>query len=384
MNNFVFHNPTKIIFGREILSQLGKEVSAYGKKVLMVYGQNSIKQNGVYKQVMDSLAAAGIAVVEFPGVKGNPVVSHARQGANLAKAEKVDVILAVGGGSVLDEAKGIAAGAVENSDVWEFFTGTKSITKALPIITVLTLPATGSEMNGGIVITNEDTKEKFGLGGIPALFPKVSFLDPETTFSLSLKQTAYACADIMSHLSEGYFTTSAITLPVQDGYIEGLVKAVMTSMLKIQLNPSDYEARAHFMWAATLGWNELGTCGIPDGTIPCHALEHPISGIYDVAHGAGLSIVTPAWLKFRKNQIAHRILQYGKNILGIDTDSPDVVIEALEAFYTSIGTPIRFGQTQIESPDFEALTLQSMKLFNAWGIKGYTHDDILEIYHLCV
>jgi len=384
MVNFVFHNPTKVIFGKGILPQVGPEVSKYGKKALLVYGQNSIKKNGVYDTVLTSLKKAGIEVIEFPGVKGNPILSHAKEGAELAKSHKVDVILAVGGGSVLDESKAIAAGAAEDSNIWDFFTAKKAITRALPLITVLTLPATGSEMNGGMVITNEQTSEKFGMGGVPALYPKVSFLDPETTYSLSLTQTAYACSDIMSHLLEGYFTTKAKTMPVQDGYIEGIAKAVMTSMLNIKENPSDYHARAHFMWGATLGWNGLGTSGIPGGTIPSHALEHPISAIYDIAHGAGLSITTPAWLKYKKDQIAHRILQFGKNILGVETDSPDVVISELEAFYKKIGTPIRFSEAGITSPDFDLLVSQSEKLFKAWGIFGYSKEDLNAIYRLAV
>lgn len=384
MVNFVFHNPTKVIFGKGILPMVGDEVSNYGNKALLVYGQKSIKENGVYDTVITSLKKAGIEVVEFPGVKGNPILSHAIEGAELAKSQKVNFILAVGGGSVLDESKAIAAGVFANCNIWDFFTEEETITQALPVITVLTLPAAGSEMNGGMVITNEQTSEKLGIGGISALYPKVSFLDPETTYSMSVKQTAIACSDILSHLLEGYFTTLAKTMPVQDGYIEGIAKAVITSMLNIKDNPLDYEARAHFMWGATLGWNGLGTSGIPGGCLPCHALEHPISAIYDIAHGAGLSVTTPAWLKYKKENIANRILQFGKNILGIKSDSPDAVISELEAFYRKIGTPVSFLEAGISSPDIDLLTGHAFKLFNSMGISGYSKNDIEAIYRLSV
>ncbi len=382
MVNFVFQNPTKIVFGKGVLSQVGAEVSKYGKKALLVYGKNSIKANGVYDKVIASLNKSNIEVIEFNGVKGNPILSHAKEGIDLAKKYKVDLVLAVGGGSVLDEAKAIAAGAICESDIWDFFTAKKAVTEALPIITVLTLPATGSEMNGGMVITNELTCEKFGMGGVQALYPKVSFLDPETTYSLSLTQTAYACSDIMTHLLEGYFTTKAKTMPVQDGYIEGIAKAVMTSMLNIIDNSTDYNARAHFMWGATLGWNGIGALGIPGGSLPSHALEHPISAIYDIAHGAGLSITTVAWLKYRKEQIAPRILQFGRNILGVETESTDKVIDSLEAFYTKIGTPTRFIGAGIEVPDFDLLVNHSERLFKAWRIYGYTKEDLLAMYKI--
>lgn len=384
MENFIFQNPTKIIFGKNILPQVGEEVKEFGKKILLVYGKESIKKNGVYDSVMESLKKFGIDVLEFGGVKGNPVLSHAVEGAEIAKSKKVDLVLAVGGGSVLDESKAIAAGAVSDNEIWNFFTGKATISSALPIATVLTLPATGSEMNGGMVITNEDTIEKFGMGGIPCLYPKVSFLDPETTYSLSLRQTAYACSDIMSHLLEGYFTTTADRLPVQDGYVEGVVKAVMQSMLEIKKYPIDYNARAHFMWGATLGWNGIGSAGVPGWAIPSHALEHPISAYYDIAHGAGLSITTPAWLKYKKNQITNRILLFGRNILGLDTGSVDFVIKELEAFYTQIGTPIAFSEAGIKSPDINALVNHSEKLFNDWKIPGYSREDLIAIYKLAL
>ena len=297
MNNFIFQNPTKIIFGKNILNKVGEEVMKHGKNVMLVYGKNSIKENGVYDAVIASLKGVNITAIEFPGVKGNPILSHARQGVVKAKENNIDVILAVGGGSVIDESKAIAAAAVSDNDVWDLYLGKAVMKNALPIVCVLTLPATGSEMNSGSVLTNDETQEKFSMGGMYT-YPKASFLDPEITYTLSLQQTAYACSDIMSHLMEAYFTTTSKFLPIQSGYAEGIIKGVMTSMLALMKDPNNYEARASLMWGATLGLNGIGAAGVPGASFPSHALEHPISGVYDIAHGAGLSITTPAWLKF--------------------------------------------------------------------------------------
>ncbi len=381
MNNFIFQNPTKIIFGKNILPKLGEEVSKYGKNVLLVYGQNSIKQNGVYDAVIASLKTTNLNIIEFGGVKGNPILSHARLGIAKVRENDIDVILAVGGGSVIDECKAIAAGAVCDNDVWDFYIGKAAIKNALPIVTVLTLPATGSEMNGGSVLTNDETLEKFSMGGA-FTYPKASFLDPEISYSISLKQTAYACSDIMSHLMEAYFTTTSKFLPIQSGYAEGVMKGVMSSMLVIMKEPKNYDARASFMWGATLGLNGIGGAGVPGAYFPSHALEHPISAVYDIAHGAGLSITTPAWLKFKKDEVKNRILLFGKNVLGVDTQSADVVIEKLEEFYTSIGTPIRMLEAGIDTPDIDLLSFHADKLFRLWGNTNYSMNDFNTIYNL--
>ncbi len=379
MNNFIFQNPTKIIFGKNILNKVGEEVMKHGKNVMLVYGKNSIKENGVYDAVIASLKQVNITVIEFSGVKGNPILSHTRQGVIKAKENNIDVILAVGGGSVIDESKAIAAAAVSENDIWDFYLGKAVMKNALPIVCVLTLPATGSEMNSGSVLTNDETQEKFSMGGMYT-YPKASFLDPEITYTLSLKQTAYACSDIMSHLMEAYFTTTSKFLPIQSGYAEGIIKGVMTSMLALMKDPNNYEARASLMWGATLGLNGIGAAGVPGAYFPSHALEHPISGVYDIAHGAGLSITTPAWLKFKKDEIKDRILMFGNNILGLDTLSTDVVIEKLEEFYKSIATPIRFADAGIDSPDIDLLAFHANKMFRAWGNTNYSLEDLKTIY----
>ncbi|MCK5545104.1 MAG: iron-containing alcohol dehydrogenase, partial [Desulfobulbaceae bacterium] len=287
MRNFVFYKPTKIIFGRDTIPQIGKETVVFGKKVLFVYGKGSIKKNGIYDQVMKSFQDAGITAIEHGGVKSNPVLSHVREGIKIAKENRVEAVAAVGGGSVIDSAKAIAAGAVVEHDVWKFFRTKKSIKKVLPLTCVLTLAASGSEMNGGMVVTNEETLQKFGIGN-HLLQPLVSILDPSTTFTVGPDYTAYGAVDALSHILEFYFTTREPYTPVQDRLMEGLVINIMESCNRVMARPDDYNARADFMWCATLALNGLTAAGLGRVGFPMHLIEHSLSAIYDVPHGAGL------------------------------------------------------------------------------------------------
>lgn len=379
MENFRFYNPTDLRFGRGVIAELGTEVLKRGSRILLVYGKGSIKNNGVYEQVIDSLTNHHIEIFEHSDVSANPLLSHTREGVSKAKEYQVDLIVAVGGGSVIDEAKAIALGALSNSDIWEFYKKTATPQQAIPIISVLTLPATGSEMNGFTVLTNDDTSEKFALGASPLLHPKVSFLDPDATFSLSLKQTAYACADIISHITEGYFTTSAKTLPLQDNIIKGLFHSVIESMKAIQKDPTNYNARASFMWTATLAWNGIAQVGIPDRAMPCHALEMPLSGVYDIAHGAGLSIITPHWLRHAKTLHEERIKKFGSEILNAK-GSIEEVISALTCIYKEIGAPTTMQDVGLTSPDIDLLTKMAAITFESRKMVGYNNEEIRAIY----
>jgi alcohol dehydrogenase YqhD (iron-dependent ADH family) len=387
MKNFEFCNPTKIIFGEGALEQVGEETKATGQKVLFVYGKSHIKKTGLFDKVITSLKGADVEYVEFPGVKSNPLLSHTRDGIALAKKEKVDGILAVGGGSVLDESKAIAAGAMTEDDVWDFFTGEKQIQKALPLGTVLTIPATGSEMNGGMVVTNEETKEKFGFMS-EHTYPKFSILDPTLTYTIPANYAAYSAVDSISHLIEGYLTHKDKWSPIHDRYVEGLVKTIMESTEKILADPKDYQGRATMMWAATLAWNGLGTAGIGECQIPNHMLEHPISGIYDIAHGAGLSIVIPAWTWWVSKSQPKRIAQMGREVFNVnETDDIKAAQECskgFKAWFDKIGSPTSFSGAGIEEPDFEALADQAITLGKIWGITNYTKEELIEIYKLCV
>jgi len=383
MENFTYKNPTEIRFGENVVSELGDTVYEYGKTALFVYGMNSIKKSGLYKIIKEQLYAADIKIIECGGVQGNPTLEHTRSGIRKAIENKVDVIVAVGGGSVIDEAKAIAIGAL-GTDSWEVLCGNEEIKEAIPIISVQTLPATDSEMNGGFVITNSSTNEKFGTGGSVVTHPKVSFLDPSYTTSITLKQTAFAIADILSHLTEGYFTMETKNSTITQFYIEGIAKSVIDSARKIMSDPKNVEARGNLMWASSLAWNGTGVLGLHNASLPCHAFEHAISGIYpQVAHGAGLSVITPAWLEFVKDIYYENITKFGKNVLLLDTNNVSEIIEGLLRFYKEIGTPTSWKELGI-IPDYSQLTKETVKLMDMWGIKtpNYSKKDIEHIFRL--
>jgi len=391
MQNFEFYSPTRVIFGKNILTDLGTISRTYGAKALLVYGRNSIKESGLYDQVMSNLKEAGLSVEEFSGIKPNPELSHARRGAEKAGETGAEMIIAVGGGSVIDEAKAIAAGACYSGNLWDFFTGAATVEKALPVIAIQTLPATSSETNQVSVITNTATNEKFGSRS-PLYVPKVAFLDPSLTYTLPLEYTAYASFDIMCHLLEGYFTSTDSFAPVQDGFVEGTVKAVMTSMKMVEKNPRDKDARAALMWAGALAWNGLANAGVEGASTPNHMLEHPLSAVYDVAHGAGLAAIFPAWLKYMKKSITPRILLFGEKIMEMgdeirdlnDDKACDTVIEAFTRWIKAAGCPVNLREAGIENPDFPELVKQAETLCGMWGIDGYSEDDLEAIFRLAL
>jgi hypothetical protein len=384
MKDFTFYNPTKILFGQGTVPQIGDEVKKIGSKVLFVYGRESIKKSGLYDKVGKSLKKAGLNVVEHPGVKSNPTLSHTQAGIDLARKEGIECILAVGGGSVIDESKAIAAGIPVEHSVWDFYTGEKTIQQALPVLTVLTIPATGSEMNGGSVITNDSTDQKYGFMD-EHLHPRVSILDPTLTYTVPHDYTAYSAVDAISHLIEGYFTHEDEWAPIQDGYVEMLVRTIMEATDRALHNPSDYQARATFMWAATLAWNGLGTAGVGDCGVPMHMLEHPLSGIYDIPHGAGLSITIPAWLKYMYENKKHRLARFAQNVFHIHS-KPEAAaregIDALQKWFEKIGSPTSFEDAKIPAGDIPKIADNARKLAEVWGLDDYSRDMIVDMYKL--
>lgn len=384
MVDFSLQIPTRTEFGRNIIGTVGTEVRAFGKKALLLYGRNSIKQHGIYETITDSLAGEGVDWVEHPGVSPNPKLSHAFKGSQLAKQHNVDVILAVGGGSVIDEAKAIALGYYTSSqeELWGFYTRDAVPSCALPIVAVMTMPATSSENNSASVITHDETKEKFSVKST-LIAPRVSILDPEVTLSIPLVQTAYACTDIMSHLSEGYFTHHDSFSPVQEEYALGMIKAVVMSMRALMKDPKDIASRSAFMWAASLGWNGLGAAGWQGAQIPCHTLEHPISGLYEIPHGAGLSITTLAFLNMRKDLISQRIITFGRRVFDLDEgcDAGDV-IEHLKQWYEKIGTPVSFRDwDESLQPDVDLLIKEAQKLDHIWNASDLSVEEFRTAYY---
>lgn len=380
MLNFTFENPTKIIFGKGQIPAIGKEIARYGKKALLVYGMNSIKKTGIYDQVTASLTKAGIAFIDFPGVKSNPVLSHVNAGIELARQENADVVLAVGGGSVIDAAKAIAAGVKSDHDVWDFFTFSKPVRAALPILTVVTVSASASEMNNGAVLTREDCCFKFGCFS-PFFQPKVSILDPTTLFSLSPQYSAYSSVDIITHMLEAYFNTSESPTPLQDRMIEGLIKTVMESTDIILKEPQNYNARANVMWGAVLGFNGVTSAGLGTMPFPAHMMEHSLSALYDIAHGAGLSIVLPAWMTFVLDTKKEKIARLGREVLEVkETDSMKAAQKAvtrLKSWFKAIGSPVSLADARIPASDIEKIAENAASLSKLWGMGAYYTSDVI-------
>lgn len=388
MQNFIFENPTKIIFGQGQIKRIGQETARFGKKVLLVYGQGSVKKNGVYDQVMSSLSESQLSIVEFPGVRSNPVLSHAVQGIETAKREGVEVILAVGGGSVIDTAKTIAAGVMVDHDVWDFFTYKKTIQAALPVLTVVTISASASEMNAAAVMTREEGRQKYSIRSLH-IQPKVSILDPSVLFTLDRAYSAYSAVDAVTHMLEGYFNnTEPNPSPLQDGMVEGLMKTIMGATETILQQPEDYDARANMMWAATLAFNGLTTAGMGQVALPVHMIEHSLSALYDVAHGAGLSIVLPGWMKSQLQSKAGRFARLAREVFGVtagnDEEAALAGSDQLKKWFSSIGSPVSLGEAQIPARDIEKIAENAAALAQVWGLKRYTKEAITDVLKLCV
>jgi alcohol dehydrogenase YqhD (iron-dependent ADH family) len=374
MEEFVFYNPTQIVFGKNQTKNIGRYFK--NKKCLFLYGGGSIKHNGIYNKVVEALKKNNVAFVEKSGVKPNPVLSFVYEAIELAKKENIDCILAVGGGSVIDTAKAIAAGFYYNGDVWDFFTDKAQINQALDIYVVLTLSATASEMNSGAVITNEKTKQKFNIRG-DALFPKISILDPTNTYTVPKNQVANGSVDAIVHLLEGYFTKKYPNTPIQDGFVETLVKTIISTTKQILEEPQNYDARANFMWSATLALNGLTTAGIGAYAFPNHMMGHSLSALYDIAHGSTLSIVFPAWLKYNIDNLAQRLQRFGKEVFGVDSQT--LAIEKLEGFFASIGAPTKLTDVGLSQSDIEAIAQNAVYLAQKWGLNEYTKEKIASI-----
>ena len=340
MENFEFCNPTRIIFGRGSENKVGAEAAAYSKKILLHFGGNSIKASGLYDRVTASLKAAGVDWIELSGVKPNPRLSLVHEGVKLCKQHGLGLVLAVGGGSVIDSAKAIAMGAVIDGDVWDFYLGKGAPQAALPIGTVLTLPAAGSEASTGTVITKEEGDLKRAVNS-ELIYPRFSILNPELAFTLPSFQVACGAMDISAHLMERYFT-NVKNVAFTDRLIEGTLKTIIRQAPLILKNPQDYDAWSELMWAGTIAHNNLLNTG-RIGDWASHDIEHEISGIYDVAHGAGLAVVFPAWMKHVLHHDLDRFVQWAVRVWNVEMDvfNPEAVaregIARMEAFFQSLG-----------------------------------------------
>lgn len=331
MHDFTYINSCKIIFGRDKLDELANAVLQCGRKVLLVYGQKSIKQSGVHARTVDLLLKAGIAFAEHGGVKSNPVLSHALDGIEAGKRNGVDCILAVGGGSVIDEAKVIAVGAVSDRRVWSFFEEGPKPREALPVVAVPTLPAAGSEVNPGAVLTNTETGEKLGITS-PCMIPRVAIMDPTLTFTLPRKYLVYGLVDAFSHVLEGYFNGKDLFSPVQDAVSEGLCRALIQTCRNVLSDPESYDYRSDAMWAACLAHDGSLNMGRGKILFEMHSIAHVIGALFDVPHGAAISVVMPAWMHFRIDRIYQKAAQFAENVFGMrDTDKRRLFLQGTDA-----------------------------------------------------
>ncbi|MFI2858441.1 iron-containing alcohol dehydrogenase [Paenibacillus sp. JSM ZJ436] len=385
MGPFEFYNPTTLIFGKGKLSSLPAEVSKYGKKVLLVYGGGSIKRSGLYDQTLSLLKEAGAEVTELAGVEPNPRLSTVHRGVELCRENSIELILAVGGGSVLDCAKAIAVGAKYEGDMWDFVERKAAPEAGLPLGTILTMAATGSEMNGGSVITNEATQEKMGWGSLYA-YPAFSILDPEHTFSLPKDQTVYGIVDIMSHVLEHYFHLDSNT-PVQDGFCETILRTVMETAPKLVEDLNNFELRETIMYCSTMALNGMISMGLR-GDWATHNIEHAVSAVYDIPHGGGLAILFPNWMKYNIDVQPERFKQLAVQVMGIDPAGKSDKeiglegIEALRSFWTSIGAPSSLADYDIDDKDIEVMADKSVRFGPFGNFRKLERQDVIEIYNM--
>lgn len=382
MENFSYYNPTKIIFGKNEVDRIGSEAKIVGSKAIILIGKGSAKKSGLYARVVSSLNMNGIKSVTYEGIKSNPTYEDADEAVALAKEFKADMVIAVGGGSVIDSAKAVAMGYYVNHSVWDFYLQKEKPEKALPLINILTLAATGTEMNSSTVLQDTSGGMKKGYSS-PLIFPKLSILDPSLTYSVPAGYTAYGVADLIAHCLEVYFGKAES--PLSDYYIASILKLATVYGPKVIENPEDYDARANIMWLATNALNGSLVNGKGNGDWGSHLFEHTLSVLFDIAHGAGLSIVFPAWMKHFSPQFESKLAFLGRMVFdineGTEKEQASAFIKKLEEFYSSIHTPIHLSEVNITRTDKDKI-LENLKLNNASG-RVYSmcptdHEMILE------
>ena len=404
MNDFTFYTPTRYVFGRGVTDRVGAELATAGyRRALVVYGQGSAVRSGTLARVLASLDAASVAHVELGGVRPNPEIGLVRQGIELARAEGVDVLLPVGGGSAMDCAKAIGLGVPYEGDEWDFHCGRAKPSAHVPVAAVVTIPASGSEASNSCVISNDELGLKAGIN-TDFNRPVMAFLDPELTFTLPPYQTAAGVTDMISHIMERFFSGQPAA-PATDNISCGLIRAAMEAAPRVLADPCDYDARATIMWVATLAHN--GLCGlgtnIPggrDGDWACHGLEHELSAYKtDITHGAGLAVIIPAWARHVWRSHPERFLEFGKQVFGIEPVDPEAdgiemtaeqavedavlaTIDELQAFFTSIGMPSTLGAFGLAEKDIEAMIpgLRATKGERFGSFQQLTLDDARAIY----
>lgn len=370
--NFEYSNPTHLVFGAGIISRLGEFAVKYGKRALLITGGGSVKRSGIFDKVANSLKDAGITVFECEGVEPNPRIASVRRGAAIAKQNQCELIVALGGGSVMDASKVMAAAVKYDGDPWDMIYHRQEKvyfpTAAIPLITIPTLAATGSEMNCGAVITNEETTEKSFVQA-PCLFPKVALMDPELTVSVPKNQTAYGVCDLITHITEGYFNGVGNS-PIQDRFAEGVILTAMEYGPKAIANGNDLDAREQIMWAATVALNGFVQSGNGGVGFPVHMIEHTVSAFHDITHAVGLAIINPSWMRFAAKRNPAKFVQFAERIFGLKSKGADALdcalagIAKFEAFLKEIGCPTRFSEVGIDGKLFTKYAQETLRIIH--------------------
>lgn len=390
-NNFEYYSPTRVVFGKETEQQAGKLLREYGgSRVLIVYGGKSAIRSGLLEKIKTILLQEKLHIAELGGVVPNPHLEKVYEGIQIGKRERIDFLLAIGGGSAIDTAKAIAYGLAEpEKDVWELYEHTRTAKKCLPVASILTISAAGSETSKGSVITNEKTHAKRAYDDNLAR-PKFAIMNPELTKTLSDYQTESGCVDIMMHTMERYFTNGG-NMEITDTLAEGLLRTVMKNAQILHTEPENYEARAEIMWAGSLAHNDLTGCGNDGGDFMSHKLEHELGGMFDVTHGAGLAAVWPSWARYVYRECLPRFVRFAKNVMGVsDKGSEEEIavqgIEAMKNFYHSIGMPVNFQELGVH-PDSQQIREMAERCCVASGshtgsAKKLTLEDMIAIYSM--
>lgn len=389
MDNFKYYTPTRYVFGRGVETQAGTMSAQFlGRKVMVVYGGGSVVRSGLLDRVVGSLDDASVEHIELAGVKPNPTDRLVRVGIDLCRKEGVTGLLAVGGGSVIDTAKAIALGVLYDGDFWDFYAGKLVPERALPVGTVLTIPAAGSEGSGNSVITLEDGMKKISLRTDSVLRPQFSLMNPELTFTLPPYQTASGIADMMAHIFERYFTPTE-DVEITDRVSEGILRAIIEEAPKVMDRPDDYQARANIMWSGTLAHNGICGTGRREDWVS-HFMEHEISALYGVTHGAGLAVVMPAWMTFMARNRPRRVAQMARRVFDIDiaddTAAALAGVGTLKSFFSSLGLPVTFAALGIPDPDIDTMVvkLHANKGATIGGYFPLTAAETTAIYRLAL
>ena len=388
MFGFEFDMPTKAVFGEGVVAKVGELAATFGKKALLVtYDEDFVKKVGFYQKVADSCKAAGVTLVSAFGVKSNPTVEHALGVIAQAKKEKPDVIIALGGGSAIDESKFVGVAAGYNGDPWDLASGKAPITSTLPLIAVVTIPATSSELNGTSVMSYEKIQRKDGFVS-PLMRPKYAVLDPELTYSIPVKQTAYSAADIISHLLEAYIGHGLDWAPFQSHYCEGGIRTIMECMDRLLVDPRDKEARAQMMWTASYAWNGFYPCGLGPADATIHVLGHSLSNFYDTPHGAAMSVTIPATMRHFLASKTKRLAGFAREVFAVheadDLAAAKAGIAALVAWFRKIGTPTTLAEAGIPADAIAKLAPDALKTAQAWGLGDlYTLQKCTDMFGLC-